>query len=60
MIRRSVGGRGRFVMVGILPHAALSDRVIPGDEIGEEVISTGLEVLKAVAERHGGIEWSFR
>ena len=33
--------------------------VIPGDGIGKEVIPAGLEVLKAVAEREGGIEWSF-
>jgi len=33
--------------------------VIPGDGIGVEVIPAGLEVLKAVAERDGGIEWSF-
>src|SRR6202046_5287853 len=33
--------------------------VIPGDGIGKEVIPAGLEVLKAVAEREGGVEWSF-
>src|SRR5580692_4661952 len=33
--------------------------VIPGDGIGKEVIPAGLEVLKAVAEREGGIEWGF-
>jgi tartrate dehydrogenase/decarboxylase / D-malate dehydrogenase len=33
--------------------------VIPGDGIGKEVIPAGLEVLRAVAEREGGIEWSF-
>ena len=33
--------------------------VIPGDGIGKEVIPAGLEVLSAVAEREGGIEWSF-
>ncbi len=33
--------------------------VIPGDGIGKEVIPAGLEVLKAVAEREGGIEWNF-
>ena len=33
--------------------------VIPGDGIGKEVIPAGIEVLKAVAEREGGIEWSF-
>jgi tartrate dehydrogenase/decarboxylase/D-malate dehydrogenase len=32
---------------------------IPGDGIGKEVIPAGIEVLKAVAEREGGIEWSF-
>ncbi|MGC2785442.1 MAG: tartrate dehydrogenase [Roseiarcus sp.] len=33
--------------------------VIPGDGIGKEVIPAGVEVLKAVAQREGGIEWSF-
>ena len=33
--------------------------VIPGDGIGKEVIPAGLEVLKAVAEREGGVEWDF-
>ena len=33
--------------------------VIPGDGIGKEVIPAGIEVLKALAEREGGIEWSF-
>ena len=33
--------------------------VIPGDGIGKEVIAAGIEVLKAVADREGGIEWSF-
>jgi tartrate dehydrogenase/decarboxylase/D-malate dehydrogenase len=33
--------------------------VIPGDGIGKEVIPAGLEVLKAIAGREGGIEWSF-
>jgi tartrate dehydrogenase/decarboxylase / D-malate dehydrogenase len=33
--------------------------VIPGDGIGKEVIPAGLEVLKAIAERDGGLEWSF-
>src|ERR1700689_1121228 len=32
---------------------------IPGDGIGKEVIPAGLEVLKAVGEREGGVEWSF-
>ena len=33
--------------------------VIPGDGIGKEVIPAGLEVLRAVAEREGGVEWDF-
>src|SRR6516164_7807684 len=33
--------------------------VIPGDGIGKEVIPAGLEVLKAVAEREGGLEFAF-
>src|SRR5579863_7144030 len=33
--------------------------VIPGDGIGKEVIPAGLEVLKAVAARDGGIEFAF-
>ena len=33
--------------------------VIPGDGIGKEVIPAGIEVLKAIAEHEGGIEWSF-
>ena len=33
--------------------------VIPGDGIGKEVIPAGLEVLKAIAERDGEVEWSF-
>ena len=33
--------------------------VIPGDGIGKEVIPAGLEALKAVAEREGGIEFAF-
>jgi len=33
--------------------------VIPGDGIGKEVIPAGLEVMKAVAEREGRIEWTF-
>src|ERR1700730_12265215 len=33
--------------------------VIPGDGIGKEVIPAGIEVLKALAERESGIEWSF-
>jgi tartrate dehydrogenase/decarboxylase / D-malate dehydrogenase len=33
--------------------------VIPGDGIGKEVIPAGIEVLKALAEREGGIEWTF-
>jgi tartrate dehydrogenase/decarboxylase / D-malate dehydrogenase len=33
--------------------------VIPGDGIGKEVIPAGIEVLKALAEREGGMEWSF-
>ena len=33
--------------------------VIPGDGIGKEVIPAGIEVLKALVERDGGIEWSF-
>ena len=33
--------------------------VIPGDGIGKEVIPAGIEVLKALAEREGGLEWSF-
>ena len=33
--------------------------VIPGDGIGKEVFPAGLEVLKAVAEREGGVQWSF-
>jgi len=33
--------------------------VIPGDGIGKEVIPAGLEVLRAVAEREGAIEWRF-
>src|ERR1700684_3018155 len=33
--------------------------VIPGDGIGKEVIPAGLEVLKALAEREGELEWSF-
>src|SRR5271167_2506864 len=33
--------------------------VIPGDGIGNEVIPAGLEVLKAVAEREGGVEFAF-
>ncbi len=33
--------------------------VIPGDGIGKEVIPAGIEVLKALAVREGGIEWSF-
>jgi tartrate dehydrogenase/decarboxylase / D-malate dehydrogenase len=33
--------------------------VIPGDGIGKEVISAGIEVLKALADRDGGIAWSF-
>ena len=33
--------------------------VIPGDGIGKEVIPAGLEVLEAIAEREGGIEFAF-
>src|SRR6202046_55360 len=33
--------------------------VIPGDGIGKEVIPAGIEVLKAIAEREGEMEWSF-
>ena len=33
--------------------------VIPGDGIGKEVIPAGLEVLEALAEREGGIEFAF-
>ncbi len=34
--------------------------VIPGDGIGKEVIPAGIEVLKALAEREGGIEFDLR
>ena len=33
--------------------------VIPGDGIGKEVIPAGIEVLNALAERDGGVEWDF-
>ncbi len=33
--------------------------VIPGDGIGKEVIPAGLQVLKALAEREGGLEFTF-
>jgi tartrate dehydrogenase/decarboxylase/D-malate dehydrogenase len=33
--------------------------VIPGDGIGKEVIPVGLEVLKALAEREGALEFAF-
>jgi tartrate dehydrogenase/decarboxylase/D-malate dehydrogenase len=33
--------------------------VIPGDGIGKEVIPAGIDVLKAVAAREGGIEFTF-
>ena len=33
--------------------------VIPGDGIGKEVIPAGLEVLKALAEREGALEFAF-
>lgn len=33
--------------------------VIPGDGIGKEVVPAALDVLKAVADVHGGISFSF-
>src|ERR1700690_1149144 len=59
MIRQSVGSRAGFLTLRISTMRRYRIAVIPGDGIGKEVIPAGLEVLKAVAEREGGVEWSF-
>ena len=50
---------GGLLTFGTLPMRRYRIAVIPGDGIGKEVIPAGVEVLKAVAQREGGIEWSF-
>src|SRR5271156_199392 len=48
-----------LLRLGTPPMRRYRIAVIPGDGIGKEVIPAGIEVLKAVAERESGIEWSF-
>ena len=50
---------GGLLTFGTLLMRRYRIAVIPGDGIGKEVIPAGVEVLKAVAQREGGIEWSF-
>src|ERR1700722_15560945 len=54
-----LNGKASFLKLRNLPMRRYRIAVIPGDGIGKEVIPAGLEVLKAVAEREGGIEWTF-